>query len=368
MPPLSFEERGSSGLYTQLATTFDERLDSLATVDYGIHFIGQSTAWRNGDVKNYRTTFYRTGKTPEEPTDEELVVNIIGEVAREGSELSARGNAWLNPGQKIVDKNSVRDVLVLIQPTMATEQLEALYENQIRTIEDMDSKIVLPLPRASKVTHCVRPVDEGTSIVITMPVKFKRSLTAAASGESTTRPEPQLKGLYEPRLLPDYDPSIFSLRRAMLAQQDIRDTDEKLIAPWETQVALHPGTLVSVEATLIVYSFGPASASTVFQIQGRRIKILERSPLPLTQSPLPLEEPLSSVEQAVTTPSTSYGTQSSSKLPPSPSRTDAAVKKPRQAAGPSVEPNPASTSAITTPNQPATSRSLAKRAAGHKNK
>lgn len=76
-------------------------------------------------------------------------------------------------------------------------------------------------------------------------------------------PEPQLKGLYEPRLLPNYDPSIFSLRRAMLAQQDIQDTNGKLIAPWDTQVTLHPGTLVSIEATLIVYNFGPGSTSTV---------------------------------------------------------------------------------------------------------
>jgi hypothetical protein len=158
MPPLSYEERASPGLYTQLATTFDEQPNSLATVDYGIHFSGQSTAWRNGDVKNFRTTFYQMGKTPEEPTDEELVVNIIGEVAREGSELGARGNAWLNPGQKIMDKNSVRDILVLVQPTLATEPLEALYENQIRTIEDMESKITLPAPKVCTVsTTYLRP-------------------------------------------------------------------------------------------------------------------------------------------------------------------------------------------------------------------
>lgn len=76
-------------------------------------------------------------------------------------------------------------------------------------------------------------------------------------------PEPQLKGLYEPSLLPDYDVNLFSLKKAMLAQQDLRDIDDKLIAPWDAQKALCPGTLVDVEATLIVYSFCGEKPSTV---------------------------------------------------------------------------------------------------------
>ena len=76
-------------------------------------------------------------------------------------------------------------------------------------------------------------------------------------------PEPRLWGLYEPRLLPDYDPSIFDLRRALLAQQEIRDNAGKLVAPWDLQSALRPGTLVVVEATLIVYSFCSENPATV---------------------------------------------------------------------------------------------------------
>jgi len=146
MPPLSFEERATSGRYDKLAAMFDGATDSLATVDYGTHFTAYSTGWRDGDIKNYRTTFSATDQTPEEAT-EELVVNIIGEVAREGSELSARGNAWLRPNQKIVDKTSVRDVLVLALPMMATASLTILYENQIRTIEDMEDNVALPVPK-----------------------------------------------------------------------------------------------------------------------------------------------------------------------------------------------------------------------------
>lgn len=190
MPPLSFEARATSGLYDRLAVSFDEKRDSLATVDYGIHFVGQSAAWRNGDIKNHRTTFYLTDQPSDEPTDKELTVNIIGEVSHEGCELGACGNVWLKPGQRIVDKDNVKDVLFLIQPSMATPALEALYENQVRTIQDLEDKIQLPVPKVratlttyptsftlasqgGRVTHCVRPIDEGMTIVVTMPLKYR---------------------------------------------------------------------------------------------------------------------------------------------------------------------------------------------------
>ena len=141
MSPPSLEERVSSDCCDNLAITFDQSPDSLVTVDYSTHFIGQSVAWRNGDIKNYQTTFCLTGQTPKEPTNQELVVNIIGEVAHEGSKLGARGNAWLKPGQKINDKTSVKDVLILVQPTMATESLVVLYENQIHTVGGVEDNV-----------------------------------------------------------------------------------------------------------------------------------------------------------------------------------------------------------------------------------
>lgn len=76
-------------------------------------------------------------------------------------------------------------------------------------------------------------------------------------------PDPQLGCLYEPRFLPDYHPSLFGFKNAMLAQQDLRDTDDKLIAPWDAQSVLCPGTLVDVEATLIVYNFRGEKPATV---------------------------------------------------------------------------------------------------------
>ena len=68
-------------------------------------------------------------------------------------------------------------------------------------------------------------------------------------------PEPEIGGLYNVSVLPDYDPKIFALNQNILAQQDLRGKDCKLIGPWDMAAALCPGTLVAVEANLIVYSF-----------------------------------------------------------------------------------------------------------------
>lgn len=76
-------------------------------------------------------------------------------------------------------------------------------------------------------------------------------------------PEPQAGGLYVPQLLPDYDPNLFAFKKNMLAQQDLFDTDNKLIGPWDVQSALRPGTLVVVEATLVVYNFCGENPATV---------------------------------------------------------------------------------------------------------
>lgn len=77
-------------------------------------------------------------------------------------------------------------------------------------------------------------------------------------------PDIEVGGLYDPALLPDFDPSIFGLNAAKLAQQEVLDPDENLIAPWDMPEKLRPGTLVAVEANLIVYNFcKPSDPSTV---------------------------------------------------------------------------------------------------------
>ena len=76
-----------------------------------------------------------------------MIVNIIGEVTREGSELGTQGNAWLKHGVKILNSSPIRDVLVLTLPAMATEPLEILYENQICTLNNVEEKVALPVPK-----------------------------------------------------------------------------------------------------------------------------------------------------------------------------------------------------------------------------
>jgi hypothetical protein len=76
---------------------------------------------------------------------QELVVNLIGEVMREGTELRAKGNAWLKADDVITDKTSAKDVIVLKLPSLATLPLEILYENQICTLETV-CHAELPVP------------------------------------------------------------------------------------------------------------------------------------------------------------------------------------------------------------------------------
>lgn len=157
MTPLPFDQR--SERYDNLATILLDDPESLAAIDYGVHFTAQSAAWKNGDNKNYTTTFYVIKNTLDADTDadapQELVVNLIGEVANEGSELGACRNAWLKPTEKIIDKSSVKDVLVLKVPTESTIALAVLYDNQIRTLEAVYEKIELPIPQVCRIqrTH-----------------------------------------------------------------------------------------------------------------------------------------------------------------------------------------------------------------------
>ena len=153
MAPLSFDQR--SDRYDYLATILLDDPESLAAIDYGVHFTAQSSAWKSGNNKNYTTTFYPIDSSPGANTDtpQELVINLIGEVASKGSELGACGNAWLQPTDKVTDKTSVKDVLVLRVPSESTIALAVLYDNQIWTLEGVYQKVELPIPQVSTTYH-----------------------------------------------------------------------------------------------------------------------------------------------------------------------------------------------------------------------
>jgi hypothetical protein len=91
------------------------------------------------------------------------------------------------------------------------------------------------------------------------PLSYKQLLIILRLG-----PEIEIGGLYDPTLLPDFDPSSFCLTTAKLAQQDVHGIDGNLMGPWDMAENLRPGTLVAIEAKLIVYSFcKPSDPSTV---------------------------------------------------------------------------------------------------------
>jgi hypothetical protein len=186
----SFPERSEH--YNDIAMTLLDNPESLSAIDYGVHFTAKSSAWRNGDVKNYTTTFFPIEDPDASNTDtpEELIINLVGEVASEGSELGACGNAWLRPTERITDKTSVKDVLVITVPTEATPSLAILYENQVRTLEGIYEKIELPVPKVpyilhvqtlcspmsqpEKVTHCTGQAGDGAlTITIVFPSKYR---------------------------------------------------------------------------------------------------------------------------------------------------------------------------------------------------
>jgi len=155
--PLPFEDHADR--YNNLATALMENPDFLAAIDYSAHFVARSTAWKNGDTKNFHTIFFPISTNPQSKEDmpQELTVSLVGEVAAEGCELSACRNAWLRPNQKITNHMAVKDVLVLKIPTMSTGPLAILYENQIRTLEDLCENIILPVPTVRLATAFPSP-------------------------------------------------------------------------------------------------------------------------------------------------------------------------------------------------------------------
>ena len=151
MPALSFEERLGSGRYDSLASVFVDDPEALAAVDLGTHFNPESKPWPS-NPKNYSTTFSLVGESRHE-----LVVTLIGEVAKEGTELGPRGNAWIKAGGVILDKTPAKDVLVLKAPMSSPHALKVVFSNQVQTLEAIrDADLPVPLVCIASRTISVR--------------------------------------------------------------------------------------------------------------------------------------------------------------------------------------------------------------------
>ena len=138
MPALSFDERLGSGHYDTLASVFIDDPEALAAVD----FDPESKPWPS-NPKNYSTTLSLIGESCQE-----LIVTLIGEVAKEGTELGPRGNAWIKAGGVILDKTPAKDVLVLKVPTLSPHALKVVFSNQVQTLEAIqEAELPVPLVR-----------------------------------------------------------------------------------------------------------------------------------------------------------------------------------------------------------------------------
>lgn len=56
-------------------------------------------------------------------------------------------------------------------------------------------------------------------------------------------------------MMDDYNPALFSLGDAHLVQQQMYDKNARLVPPWKAPEVFAPGTLVAVDANLVVYHF-----------------------------------------------------------------------------------------------------------------
>jgi len=99
----------------------------------------------------------------------------------------------------------------------------------------------------------------------------------------------KLGAFYDPDFLPDHRGDLFQQTLAKLVQQDIKDTNDELVAPWDMQHKLRPGTIVVVDTTLVCWDVarGTSNARKVYQVQAHRVKILHESDEPVEQLGIP---------------------------------------------------------------------------------
>ena len=76
----------------------------------------------------------------------------------------------------------------------------------------------------------------------------------------------ELGALYDPILLPDHQGDLFQQKFAKVVQQDIKDTKDDLVPPWQMHEKLRPGTIVVVDTTLVCWHIagkGPSKGQKV---------------------------------------------------------------------------------------------------------
>ncbi|KAJ7893964.1 hypothetical protein B0H14DRAFT_3854465 [Mycena olivaceomarginata] len=96
----------------------------------------------------------------------------------------------------------------------------------------------------------------------------------------------KLGAFYDPRLRGLRRPPYFWLIDGMLKQLDIRDAQNKLIAPWNNYIALCPGSLILAIISIHMYTFKSEGNDCdrdrkFFQLNAHSIRVLDESDFPV---------------------------------------------------------------------------------------
>ncbi|KAJ7079222.1 hypothetical protein C8R43DRAFT_1143298 [Mycena crocata] len=311
-----YSNRNASGMLDAFASQIQSMgLSALANLDYPDNITRHVESWN-------KEQSYRNEK------GDELRVAVFGEVGATalGTILRSSGNFYSRSGdtfKRIEDSTKVRDTIALCVPTCATVAVyntvvnQAIALGQI-TAADADEDAnkgeasSFPFPR-----HWTKPSVEGRDehdvLMIHLPPKYsvpaeagatktkrtqKRRLDEVDGGTPTTAaqspttsgsavpiPGPdriKLGAHYDPALLPDFGGELFNLHKAKLVQQDIRNVDNSLVAPWDTYSVLRTGTLILALVTLHCYNmtdtFGKEPKKRrIYQLHAESIRVLDPS-------------------------------------------------------------------------------------------
>ncbi|KAF7340752.1 hypothetical protein MSAN_02103600 [Mycena sanguinolenta] len=341
-PEQCFADRLSSGLYDSVHGQLLQMGNALANLEY----IGT----RGHDPDFYRgfdwsNNIVMKHGPPNIKEAAEFKFAIFGEIAHPalGTIISAKGNHYEGRGgddfRPIDDKSKVKDVIVLRAPTSCLTDLQYMFDNQSAILQDIENTEIalhnsagwnpvfrsclrstsVEKPRKDLITivtqkkYGIPPASAPHSVTPATPVKVQRvkrkvpgeqadsdsetgDPTAQVTGASTSSTsgivvpaadQIKLGAHYDPRLLPDYSGyPYFQLSKAKLKQLDIRNAQNKLIAPWDNYSELRPGSLILAVVTINIYTFKSdgndrdRDRKTV-QLNAQSIRVLDVSDFPV---------------------------------------------------------------------------------------
>ncbi|KAJ7921034.1 hypothetical protein B0H13DRAFT_2318791 [Mycena leptocephala] len=223
--------------------------------------------------------------------------------------ISAKGNHYDSEhGEQfkpIDDKSKVKDVIVLRAPTMCSLDLQCFWDNQSAILQDIENTEIATDRAAGwnpSFRSCLRSTttESPRKDIITIVTERKYGVPASAGAPRVAAPQThkrlqgsggtdqiKLGAFYDPRLLEDFGgPPYFRLVNGMLKQLDIRNAQNKLIAPWNNYIALRPGSLILAIVSIHMYTFKSEGNDRdrdrkFFQLNAHSIRVLDESDFPV---------------------------------------------------------------------------------------